>query len=470
MEEDELFENEMSASAKRFEEMYEAGGEIYMDHEELEDVIEYYMSKREFRLALRAIHAGIDKYPFERVFQLLKAEVLYTTFNYQLSLEILEDILLYEPLNAEALQLKADVLIALGQIKEAIHLLETCLPFTSETHSVKATLYRCYMLRKQKEKAESMLLQFFQEEDHELLYHEISLQLLGIDYAEMAFDFYEWYTNEFPERWQGWMQVAISYEGKSEHEKCITACDFALVLNPDDIPTLYMRAYNSMEIENYDQAIDDYQRILTLDGPDAISFCRLAACHFEKDQFRDARKFYRKALKEDDEMVEAWYGLAMCYKVEEKYKEAMHFINRALDLEPDNQDYHMDRAEILIAMGELDQALEVYLRLAEINPADEEIWLNMATLYAETDQLPQALECLYEALKFCPETPSLCYRLASYHFMLNDSVEGIEFLEKALDQKFEDHFLLFLHAPELQEVSTVWEIIDVYRKEKEGKV
>lgn len=469
MEEEDFLDNDMSASARRFEEMFEAGGEIYMDSEELEDLSEYYMNRRDFRMALRVIQSGIDKFPFESVFKLLKAEVLFTTANFRPALEILDDILLYEPLNTEALQIKADVLMSLGYYSEAKACLQTCLPFAEDTAAVKASLYRCLLLSEQEDENESLNFakQIFDTDarEHELIFNEFTFLFSNPELEGKSMVFYEWYTNEYPEKAAGWMGLARAASNMGDHLKCITACDYATVLDREESAAYFLRAQSCIELNNFEQAIEDLLAVIERDGEDDFLYCRLAACYLEQEELAEARKAYRKALKIDAESHEAWYGLSLCYKQEDKFKEALHYINKAISLEPDMPDYQMDKAEILIGMGQFEDALEIYQLLTEESPADEEVWLNMATVYAETDHYAEALGCLYEALEYCPETAAICYRLASYHFIMGDSLEGIEYLEKALGQKFDDHFLLFLHAPELQNVGTIWEIIDVYRNE-----
>lgn len=467
MDEENFFENDMSPSARRFEEMYNAGGEVYMDAEELEDLAEYYIGRKEFRLALRVIQTGIEKFPFESVFKMLKAEVLATTINYRPALELLDDILLYEPLNTDALSLKADVLLALGKFNEALECLYLSLPFTEETAPVKAAIYRSLLLAGKEEEARNFLTSAFDEEDDQELYNEFNYLFANPELEHFALSFYEWYTDQYPYKAQGWLGLGRAYAYHDNHTGCITACDYAIAIDKEERAAYFLRSQSAIELEQYEQAIEDLEYLIEKDGEDDFLYCRLASCYVEKDELGKARKYFRKALKIDSESIDAWYGLAMCYKQEGKFKEALHFVEKAISLDAYSIEYQMDKAEMLIGLGKFEDALQIYHTLTDESPADEEIWLNMATLHAEMGDFQEGLDVLYEALDYCPETAAISYRLASYHFMLGETLEGIEYLEKALDQKFEDHFLLFLHAPELQEIGTIWEIIDVYRNENQ---
>ena len=81
----------------------------------------------------------------------------------------------------------------------------------------------------------------------------------------------------------------------------------------------------------------------------------------------------------------------------------------------------------------------------------------------ELGKTDEALSTLEDALEYWPVDCRFHYRLAAYCYTLGLTVKGNEYLNEGLTINWDEHFLLFIHAPFLQDVESVIESIDLYR-------
>ena len=114
-------------------------------------------------------------------------------------------------------------------------------------------------------------------------------------------------------------------------------------------------------------------------------------------------------------------------------------------------------------MENYEKAEVTYERICRVEPTLSEAWLDWAMSQFELGKSDEALSTLEDALDFWPLDCRFHYRLAAYYYTLGMSFEGNESLNYALSLNWDEHFLLFVHAPFLQDVESVIETIDLYR-------
>jgi tetratricopeptide (TPR) repeat protein len=139
-------------------------------------------------------------------------------------------------------------------------------------------------------------------------------------------------------------------------------------------------------------------------------------------------------------------------------------VKRALKIDPEETDFLIELGEIYVAMQDFEHAEEMYEKICRNEPWVVEAWLDLAMCLFENGKLDEALKALHDSLDLFPGDHRIYYRLAAYFFMMGYSVKAFENLNAALEINWEDHFLLFMHAPFLEGSESVAETIDLYRQ------
>ncbi|MNL08957.1 hypothetical protein D3C87_1297020 [compost metagenome] len=82
----------------------------------------------------------------------------------------------------------------------------------------------------------------------------------------------------------------------------------------------------------------------------------------------------------------------------------------------------------------------------------------------EQGKLLEASETIADAIKNNPDAAELYYRMVAYLFALGNKSEALLYLETALVTDPEKHYILFEYLPQLQDNSSIVDVINRYIK------
>ena len=102
--------------------------------------------------------------------------------------------------------------------------------------------------------------------------------------------------------------------------------------------------------------------------------------------------------------------------------------------------------------------------MLEYNPVDVEAWLDFSTVLYEQGKLLEASETISDAIKNNPDAAELYYRMVAYLFALGKKNDALLYLETALVTDPEKHYILFEYLPQLQDNSSIVDVINRYIK------
>jgi tetratricopeptide (TPR) repeat protein len=103
----------------------------------------------------------------------------------------------------------------------------------------------------------------------------------------------------------------------------------------------------------------------------------------ELEEFDEAIDELRWAIRLDPESSGSHLSLGNAYYFRGRTDEAMKAWRRTAELDPDNIDAHNNMGLILANSGKMEQALEEYERVLEIDPNYSNVHLNMGLAYRE---------------------------------------------------------------------------------------
>jgi tetratricopeptide (TPR) repeat protein len=87
------------------------------------------------------------------------------------------------------------------------------------------------------------------------------------------------------------------YLQKSEFQSCLTECEAALALRPDNWVGRYHRGLACYGLGQYDRAIADFSRLIELNPQDYRAYAARGSAHLKRNSRENAKEDYDKALK-----------------------------------------------------------------------------------------------------------------------------------------------------------------------------
>lgn len=108
-----------------------------------------------------------------------------------------------------------------------------------------------------------------------------------------------------------------------------------------------------MQLEKYQEALDEYSKAIELYNKNAVYYCNRAAAHSKLDNHQAAIDDANHAIQLDPNYGKAYGRLGIAYSNLKRYEEAKNAYKKALELEPDNRSY---RYNLVIAEEGLRQS------------------------------------------------------------------------------------------------------------------
>ena len=179
-----------------------------------------------------------------------------------------------------------------------------------------------------------------------------------------------------PDDAQGYIQLAVIYEGQGKLAEAADALENALKRerNRPDVYLMLGPIYERQE--RYNEALDAYQRLEALDANlPAPIFAVMASIYYYKKMMPNALEYARKALKADASSWRAHYLLGSIHADENDTKKALDSFKRAIKLAPNEPGPYSDLAKLHFAQRRYDEALKSIdqaIRLAPNEPTFRE--------------------------------------------------------------------------------------------------
>ena len=258
----------------------------FFDLVEFEEIIVHYLDAGKHALAKKAVKLGLQQHPASVDLKLLQVEIYVfedELVKAELLLKIIERL---EPNNDEVFIQKATINSKKGKHKVAIELLKKALSFTDDKVDVWSLLgmeflyldnFRDARLTFQK----CVKVDF---EDYSALYNIVycfDMEKLHEEAIEYLNDYIE--INPYCE--VAWHQLGRQYYILESYSKALEAFDYAVIIDESFIGGYLEKAKTLEQLEQYEDAIDNYLITLELDDATAFVCMRVGECYEKLGNF-----------------------------------------------------------------------------------------------------------------------------------------------------------------------------------------
>ena len=397
-EEDEGFDGNLSEDLEKFEAFLKGDQIGFMDSDRLEALIDNFLINNQYTKAKICAEHAITQFAYNPLFYLRKAQAISALGQLKEAIKILNQIEKWEAPSCELLLTKASIFSQLRDRKNAIKYFSEALALSEpeDRDEIYLDLAMEYANSADYKQAVVVLKEAIANNPHnEGAIYEIAFCYDQLGEYEQAIKCYSDFLDENPYSFTAWYNLGNAYSKLEDFDKAIWAYDYCLVINEDFGPAYFNLGSAYLSIEQYNKAIDCLERCMELDGEDAMALSYLGEAYEQLNELAKARLCYARSIELAPSFPDAWLGLGILEDLEGNTEEALSFLHKAAELDPENAGVYHVLAGAYEKLNDFDAAEEYYRRSLNLDPEDEDCLTDFMQLLSDSS--------LLEAYKFITE-------------------------------------------------------------------
>ncbi len=393
-EEDDYFEGNLNEDLENFERYLKGDPIGFLDSDRLEAILDHYLINGQYSKAKACADHAISLFSFNQVFHLRKAQAISAMGQLKEALHILTQIEKWETPSMEFLLTKASIFSQIKDSKNAIRFFKEALAISEpeDRDEIYLDLAMEYENLNDYRGAVNILKEAIKSNPHnEGAIYEIAFCYDQLGEYSSAIQCYSDYIDENPYSFTAWYNLGNAYSKIENYEKAIWAYDYCILINEDFGPVYFNLANAYMSQEKYLLAIEQFHKCMEVDGDDPMALCYIGEAHEQLNELDLARHFYRRSLELAPMLPDAWLGLGIIEDLNGNTKEALVLIHKAAELDPENAGIYHVLAGAYEKVDDFEQAEEFYQLSLALDPSDEECLTSYVELISKRS-LPEALD------------------------------------------------------------------------------
>ena len=462
---DDFSYEEAKELTNKFEESLQAGGSMYFDSQELENMMDFCIEDNRLATALAVSEMALSQNPHSEFFLLRKAQLLAAEGKYHQGLEILGKVELMSPGSADVLITKGTIYSQMGMNKNALQCFNQAIEVAEFPDEVYMFIAFEYENLGSYEMALKNLIKASEiNRENDAVLFEIGFCFETLNKTSEAIAFFNKVIDHHPYSMPGWYSLGLFLNKNEEFEKALDAYDYAIAIDGEFASSHFNRANTLANLLRYRDAIEAYNEALKFEPVDQISYFYIGECYEQLGEGDKAIVNYEKAIKLDETYPEPWFGIAMVLEQQDRNTEAYHFIKKATEFAPGNAEFLYLRGDIEKKCGLTDEAIASYRKVTETDPDLVDIWLDLADLLFVNQEVAEALEVITEGIKNHPDEADFYYKMVAFLLELGMKQNAFEVMQTALEFDASKHESLFNFFPKSKEIPEILDLIQIHRK------
>ena len=196
-----------------------------------------------------------------------------------------------------------------------------------------------------------------------------------------------------------------------KNDDAVESYSLALNLTPYSVTMWLNRASLYLEMDYLDKAYVDYCNVIDLDDKNQEALRFRAYIYMRRRQYQDARNDYQRLLEAIPGEKTARIGMAMANQKLNRHRESLEEFNRLIVDYPKDASLLKARAELEIVMNSLEMALLDLEHAAKLDPNDADIYIMCGEIYLAQGKKREAYAAFEKAIELGVPRPLLEDRL-----------------------------------------------------------
>lgn len=201
----------------------------------------------------------------------------------------------------------------------------------------------------------------------------------------------------------------------------------------ETVDLMFGAGFTAFRMEEWDQAIQYWTRLLDADAYYVSAYPRLAEAFVRVNKFIEAEQILEKGLRYDETNPQLYDMFAELLIKQDQFKRAMPILKRGLEFDAVNVALLEKMDEVLEQIGEPENRLPYLEQLIELVNSKAEYYLEKGIVHEQLEQWSEAKDCYKKALQADQNHPQALNRLG---FLLRDEGSANQALvlwEKSLE-------------------------------------
>src|SRR5437588_3544560 len=196
---------------------------------------------------------------------------------------------------------------------------------------------------------------------------------------------------------------AIEASQHSNYEPSVEKLNAALKIESNSVPVHYLQGLNYYRLARFADAVDEFQKVLTLSPDYALATFHLGLAYARAGQFDDALVTFKRTLELDSTNFTAAYDLGLIYLQKKMTKEADAAFRHSIAVADDYAPGHRALGELLLSEGQVDDAIPELRKAAELTPGDPAAHAALAKAFEAKGLTKQAQDEIRKAQESRPQ-------------------------------------------------------------------
>lgn len=162
------------------------------------------------------------------------------------------------------------------------------------------------------------------------------------------------------------------------------------------------KGYSLTELRRYDEALQAYDRALSLQPKNAYAWARKGRTLRLAEQYAQALECYEQSIGLYPGYASSWRGKGIVLEKIGRIEEALACYQQATTLSPDDPWSWYDHANALIALGRQDEAFTSLQKALQLDDRHANSWAKMGQLLRQTGKFRESVEAYQKALHIDP--------------------------------------------------------------------
>ncbi|MDD3014118.1 MAG: tetratricopeptide repeat protein [Candidatus Gastranaerophilales bacterium] len=294
-----------------------------------------------------------------------------------------------------------------------------------------------------------------------LAQYNMAYELHSIKKIDEALSYYQKAVSVDPKLIDAYLNIASIYRGKSQYSEAEATLQNSLTINPDNqkikkmladvnedsMMSIYQQAIDKYNKQDYKGAIEDYQKIISTQKPNADVYLNLGSAYQADNNYEEAIDSYKKALAMDNNNSDALYYLGSAYYTNKSYAKALEYYQKALIISPDDKNIitSINDTKSAIAESKLEKglnefnskkyllALQTFTDAIKINPNNGYAYYYRALVYDALKNYKMAINNYKVSIEKSQDINAAYYSLGIDYDILKNRIEAKKAYEKFID-------------------------------------
>lgn len=201
---------------------------------------------------------------------------------------------------------------------------------------------------------------------------------------------------------------------------------------------LYQRGQTLLELQRYQDALNDYNRAVELKPEYAEAWKSKGTTLLGLKRYQDALDAYDKAIQIQPNYWEAWNGRGQALKYLQRYEEAIASFDSALKIQPNSLDAWNDKGNVQIQLQHYSEAITSFDKAIKIQSNYSPAWYKRGIALHNLHRYQEAVESYDKAVEYKPDSADSWYQQGNALINLQKYKEAVESYDKAV--QFQPNF------------------------------